>query len=139
MRNYIAKINLPEITKNMNTGKIAEVVFQKWFKSNYQGEKLHPQLADMDYKGIDFADNKGITYQVKGTRGRTFTFNCHLSALDEHLRAKLYVCIQVKEKAAYIESIYHAEEILEKAKQSHIEDKSCFIWAKDLQQYKLEL
>lgn len=139
MRNYIAKIELPDITKHMTSGKIAETVFEKWFKQNFQGEKVFKQLADMDYKGIDFADEKGVTYQVKGTVGRTFTFNCALEDLREHLRASKYVCIQVAEKAAYIESIYSVEEILERAKPSFNYEKSCFVWAKDLQQYKLEL
>lgn len=139
MRPYIAKIELKSEEINLSSGKIAEIIFERWFKNNYQGESLYKQLADMDYKGIDFADEKGITYQVKGTVGKTFTFNCDLEHLREHLRASLYVCIQIAREAAYIESIYTPEEILSSIKPSYQFDKSCFIWAKDLQQYKLEL
>lgn len=139
MRSYLAKIELTDLHKNMSSGAIAENVFQQWFKSNFQGEKLHKQLADRDYQGIDFADEKGITYQIKGSKGKTFTFNCCLDDLREHLRADKYVCVQITDKAAYIEFIYSAENILERAKSSFQYEKSCFVWAKDLNQYALEL
>lgn len=139
MRNYIAKIKLTDFDLKHSSGKIAETVFEKWFTSNFQGEQVFKQCAENDYKGIDFADERGVTYQVKGTVGRTYTFNCDLEHIREHLRASKYVCIQVRDKFAYIESIYNAEEIANLARHSFQFDKSCFIWAKDLQQYTLEL
>lgn len=139
MRTYIAKIKLKPEEINASSGYIAEIAFERWFKNNYQGEAIYKQCADMDHKGIDFACEKGITYQVKGSVGKTFTFNCNLDDLREHLKASLYVCIQVKEKVAYIESIYSADDILALAKESYKFKGSCFIWAKDLKQYKLEI
>lgn len=139
MRNYLAKIELTSTHKSMTSGAIAEDIFEQWFKSNFQGETLHKQMADRDYQGIDFADQKGITYQVKGSKGKTFTFNCCLNSLREHLKADKYVFIQITDKAAYIEFIYSAENILERAKSSFQYKNSCFVWAKDLNQYALEL
>ena len=139
MRNYIARIELIPSMQGKSSGAIAEWAFSEWFYLTYQGEALHKQKADNDYNGIDFIDEKGIKYQVKGTQGRTFTFNCSLELLERHLTCDQYVCIQVHKKYAYIESIYTKKNILNLAKPSFNYKKSCFIWAKDLKQYKLEL
>lgn len=139
MRTYIAKIEIPEVclNANLNTGVIGEKLFEIWFKRTYFAEQLHKQKADRDYQGIDYADEKGYTYQVKATKARTFTFNCYLDELNEHLKADYYVFIQIHKKVAYIESIYVKEQILNLAKQSWKEKKSCFVYAKDLMQQKL--
>ena len=138
MRLYKAKIELKsERIKNQETGKLGEELFNYWFHRNYQGEKLFKQKADRDYQGIDFADEKGYTYQVKATRCRSFTFNCCLDDLTEHLRSDLYVFIQITDKVAYIESIYNREEILNLAKQSFKDERTCFVYARDLLQQKL--
>lgn len=139
MRRYIAKVEISKNQQKNSTGAIAENIFYQWFKTNFEGEVLHRQKADRDYQGIDFADEKGITYQVKGTRGKTFTFNCALDRLPKHLRAKKYVLIQIKDKYAYIETICDSDKILKEIKPSFQYDSSCFIWAKDLQQYELEI
>lgn len=138
MRNYLGKVDISFIDEKESIGKKGEIAFQKWFENIYQGELLFKQKADRDYKGIDFADEKGNTYQVKTTSRRTYTFNCNLDHLYDHLEAKSYVCIQIIEKDAYIESIYTANEIMEKAKDSYQYPGTSFIWAKDLQQYELE-
>jgi len=139
MRTYLAKIEIPQIclNSNLNTGVIGEKLFEIWFKRTYFAEHLHKQKADRDFQGIDYADEKGYTYQVKATRARTFTFNCYLDDLNEHLKADYYVFIQIHDKVAYIESIYVKEQILNLAKQSWKEEKSCFVYAKDLLQQKL--
>ena len=139
MRNYLARIELTEKDKTLSTGLLGETLFERWHCNNYQGEVLHRQLADNDYKGVDFIDNKGIKYQVKGSRGATFTFNCSLELLKTHLRADVYICIQIKEKVAYIEFMCDANNILDRAKESFQFENSCFVWAKDLQQYKINL
>ena len=139
MRNYLAKVELKNEHKNMSSGAIAEHVFENWFINNFEGEILHKQKADRDFEGIDFADEKGITYQVKGSRGKTFTFNCCLDDLREHLKADKYVFIQITDKDAYIEFIRTSESILESAKPSFQFERSCFVWAKNLDQYTLKL
>ena len=138
MRRYIARLKITDEQFKMSTGAIAESVFQQWFSNNFSEEVLHKQKADRDYQGIDFADEKGLTYQVKGSRGRTFTFNCSLENIPRHLRAKKYVFIQIKDKYAYIEIIRDTEEVLKDIKPSFQYKESCFVWAKDLQQYELE-
>lgn len=137
MRRYTAKINIPQEWYQLETGILGEVMFEHWFKLNYQGENIFKQKADRDYQGIDFADEKGFTYQVKCTRARSFTFNCCLDDLSLHLTASFYVFIQIHGKDAYIENIYTREEILNLAKQSFKSDKQCFVYSKDLQQQKL--
>lgn len=137
MRRYIAKINIPQEWCQLETGILGEVMFEHWFKLNYQGENIFKQKADRDYQGIDFADEKGFTYQVKCTRARSFTFNCCLDDLSHHLTASFYVFIQIQSKDAYIENIYTREEILNLAKQSFKSNKQCFVYSKDLQQQKL--
>jgi len=139
MRNYLAKIELIEDYLSMSSGAIAEDIFEKWFRCNFQGESIHKQKADMDYKGIDFIDEKGIKYQIKGSKGKTFTFNCSIDDLGDHLRADKYVFIQLTNTCAYIEPIYSSEVILEKAKPSFQYKDSCFVWSKDLQQYELKI
>lgn len=137
MRKYIAKINIPQDWYQLDTGILGEKLFEHWFELNYQGEKIFQQSADRDYEGIDFADQKGFTYQVKSTRARSFTFNRCLDDLSDHLKATFYVFIQIHYKDAYIESIYTREEILNLAKQSFKSEKQCFVYSKDLQQQKL--
>ena len=137
MRTYKAKIKMKDDWSNQNTGHLGEKIFADWFHRIYETEKLFKQSLDRDYEGIDFADEKGYTYQVKATRARSFTFNCYLDDLNEHLRADLYVFIQIYEKYAYIENLYSKEEILNLARQSFKEEKSCFVYAKDLLQQKL--
>ena len=114
-------------------------IFELWFTNNFQGENIFKQLADREYQQIDFADEKGYTYQVKATKYRTYTFNCNLEDLREHLNSDYYVFIQIKDKYAYIEYIYNKGEILEKANISFKSPTTCFIWANDLLQQKLDI
>ncbi len=137
MRTYKAKINIPEKWLKIETGILGEKIFDYWFNLNFQSEKLFKQNADRDYEGIDFADEKGYTYQVKATRARSFTFNCCLDDLKEHLNSNLYVFIQIHGEVSYVENIYTKEEILNLAKQSFKSEKQCFIYSKDLLQQKL--
>jgi len=137
MRTYKAKIKMKDDWRNQNTGHLGEKIFADWFHRIYETEKLFKQSLDRDYEGIDFADEKGYTYQVKATRARSFTFNCYLDDLNEHLKADLYVFIQIHDQYAYIENLYSKEEILNLARQSFKEKKSCFVYAKDLLQQKL--
>jgi hypothetical protein len=71
MREYLAKIRIPEELKNESTGFIGEKIFELWFTYNYQDEPLFKQKADMDLNGVDFADSQGTTYQVKTTKAKT--------------------------------------------------------------------
>ena len=137
MRKYLGKVQLQEKHSTMSSGAIAEEIFELWFKNVFQGELIFKQKADQDFKGIDFADEKGVTYQIKGSIGKTFTFNCVLDNLDNHLKADNYVFIQVHKDCAYIESIYNKEEIKSLANSSYNYKNTCFVWAKDLQQYEL--
>lgn len=139
MREYLAKIRIPEELASKNPGLIGEKIFELWFTLNYQDEPLFKQKADMDLKKIDFADSKGNTYQVKTTIAKTFTFNCDLEAVDEHLRCNKYVFIQLREKYAYIEPIYEKEEIKIRLKKSFKEEHQCFVYCKDLLQRELFL
>jgi len=138
MRNYLGKVDISFLNKEESIGMKGEIAFQKWFECIYQKELLFKQKADKDYLGLDFADEKGNTYQVKTTSKKTYTFNCNLEELPQHLRAKLYVCIQIIDNFAYIENIYNSHEVLNRAKESYNYKGTCFIWAKDLQQYELE-
>lgn len=137
MREYLAKIRIPEEIKNESTGFIGEKIFELWFTYNFQDEPLFKQKADMDFKKIDFADFKGYTYQVKTTAAKTFTFNCDLEVVDEHLTSNKYVFIQLRDSYAYIEPIYEKEEIKTKLKRSFKEEHQCFIYCKDLLQREL--
>ena len=137
MRIYLAKIDIAKIIKE-DTGLIGEKVFEKWFKLNFNGEKIFKQLADRDYEHIDFADEKGYTYQVKATKGCSYTFNCQLEDVRDCLKADLYVFIQIKDNIAYIENLYDAEYVLSNMKASY-KYNNCFIYSKDLLQYKLGL
>lgn len=137
MRSYIAKIKIPEEIKLESTGFIGEKIFELWFLQNFQEEKLFKQKADRDYKKIDFADEKGFTYQIKATRAKTFTFNCCLEEITEHLLAEVYVCIQIESKHAYIEPFKTKEDILNKLKKSFVAEKSCFLYSLDLLQQEL--
>lgn len=139
MNNYLGKIDLSDLKKDYSTGMLGEIAFARWFTKTYEGDKIHKQNAERDFQGIDFADEKGFTYQIKATASKTYTFNCVLDDLNWHLRANWYVCIQIHETIAYIEAIYDRKEILNEARQSYKYDGTCFIWAKDLLQYKLEL
>jgi len=139
MRTYLAKIRIPAELKNQSTGYMGEKIFELWFNSNYHGEGLFKQSADREYDKIDFADEKGYTYQVKCTKCKTYTFNCDLEDVLEHLRAELYVFIQISDKYAYIEPIYKLDEVLGKLKRSFKSEKQCYIYAKDLMQNKLLL
>ena len=67
-RKYKAKILLGDKSLNQKTGQLGEAVFKYWFGNNFNDEVLHKQKADRDYQGIDFADEKGYSYQVKATK-----------------------------------------------------------------------
>lgn len=138
MRTYKSKIKIPENLKNKSTGEIGQKIFEIWYKLTYQNEELFEQLKDRDYMQIDFADWKGYTYQVKATKEKTYTFNCQIDKLDIYTNSDYYVFIQVKKDFAYIEDIYEKEYILNNTIPSYKYD-NCFIWAKDLQQEKLEI
>ncbi|WP_353078890.1 hypothetical protein [Flavobacterium sp.] len=137
MREYLAKIRIPEEIKKESTGFIGEKIFELWFTYNFQDEPLFKQKADMDLKKIDFADSKGCTYQVKTTAAKTYTFNCDLEDIHEHLNSSKYVFIQLRDDYAYIEPIYGKEDIKTKLKRSFKEKKQCFIYCKDLLQKEL--
>ena len=110
MRKYITKQNIKQY-ENLTTGEIGEKVFYDWFKNNFYSEQIFKQLADRDYQQIDFADEKGYTYQVKTTKGRSYTFNCDLEDVKDHLNADVYVFIQIKENIAYMEPFYNKDYI----------------------------
>jgi hypothetical protein len=137
MRTYLAKIKIPEELKLESTGFIGEKIFELWFYSNFHGEQLFKQKADRDYQKVDFADEKGFTYQIKTTRAKTFTFNCCLELANEHLLADLYVCIQIENDYAYIEHFKSKDEILNKLRKSFVAEKSCFLYSTDLLQQEL--
>ena len=139
MRNYISCIVLPNKIKNFSIGKKAELVFEQWFKLNYQNERIIKQKASEDYLGIDYADERGNRYQVKGTSCKTYTFNCSVEKINDNLNAHFYIMIQIKDDIAYIESIYNKDEILSIIKPSINYNNSSFVWAKNLNQHILEL
>lgn len=137
MRRYKAKIDISKID-HLFTGQIGEIVFEEWFENNFQGEQIFKQSADRDYEKIDFADEKGYTYQVKATKGNTYTFNCCLDDIREHLKAEVYVFIRIENSVAYIEDFYSKDYIEKNIKKSYQYENS-FVWAKDLQQHQLEI
>ena len=137
MRTYLAKIRIPEELKSQSTGLVGEKIFELWFTQNFQGEQLFKQKADREYQKIDFADEKGFTYQIKATKAKTFTFNCTLELIREHLLAEVYVCIQLEDKYAYIEPFKTKQDILNKIKKSFVAEKSCFIYSQDFLQQEL--
>jgi hypothetical protein len=137
MREYLAKIKIPNEIKNESIGFIGEKIFELWFTYNFQDELLFKQQADMDLKQIDFADSKGNTYQVKTTQKKTYTFNCDLEHASEHLNSSMYVFIQIHDKHAYIEPICKKEDVLIKLKKSFMQKNSCFLYSKDLLQREL--
>jgi hypothetical protein len=139
MRTYLSRIKIPPEIAKESTGFIGEKIFELWFTLNYQGEKIFKQLADREYQQIDFADEKGYKYQVKATKYRSYTFNCCLEDLSDHLNSDYYVFIQIKDKHAYIESIYNKSEVLNKVSVSFKDQNTCFMWANDLLQQKLEI
>jgi hypothetical protein len=139
MRTYKSRIKIPTELEYNSTGVIGEKIFELWFTLNFQGEKIFKQLADREYQQIDFADEKGFTYQIKATKHRSYTFNCTLDDIRDHLNSDYYVFIQIKEKYAYIESIYTKAEILDKVSVSFKDQNTCFIWANDLLQQKLDI
>jgi hypothetical protein len=136
MRNYTAKIKLDET--NDAVGTIGETVFSEWFNNNFQDEFIHKQLSDRDFEGIDFACNKGYTYQIKTTTGNTYTFNSALENLPNKLPCDFYVFIQIREGYAYIEGIYTKDYVLDKAQRSYHYENS-FVWAKDLKIKKVDI
>jgi|OM-RGC.v1.025894373 hypothetical protein len=138
MRKYIAKINIPEELLKESTGYIGEKVFEQWFINNFQGEQLFKQNKDRDFQGIDFVDDKGYKYQVKATREKTYTFNCYLEDIQEHLSSDVYVFVQIKNKVAYIETFRNKKYITNQIKAS-FKYKNSFIWAIDLQQNVLDI
>lgn len=139
MRNYLAKIKIPVDLLDKSTGKIGEEIFNLWFNRNFEDEKVFNQLADRDYQQIDFACEKGITYQVKATKAKTYTFNSQISSILDYLNADRYVFIQIKDKYAYIENIYEKEYVLNNAKKSFKENNQFFVYCKNLLQHKLEI
>ena len=122
----------------MSTGALGETVFKYWFGNNFNDEVLHKQKADRDYQGIDFADEKGYTYQVKATRAKSYTFNCKKEQIESKLNCDFYVLIQIKGEFAYIENIVKEDYIKENIVDSYSNGNS-FIYAKDLQQQEIEL
>lgn len=136
MRKYIAKIKLFE--NNYNIGELGEYIFKYWFEKNFADEIMHKQLKDRDFEGIDFACNKGYTYQVKTTKEKTYTFNCSIENLEQKLTSDYYVFIQIKDDYAFIENIYDKDYVLNNIKESY-HYKNTFIWAKDLQNEKVNL
>jgi len=140
MRTYKSKIKIPEKIKNESIGKIGQLIFELWYKRNFEDEALHPQLADNDYKKIDYTDWKANKYQVKATSKKTYTFNCLIEDVDEHLVCEYYPFIQIDidNNIAFIEDIYTKEYIKTNIKQSY-QYENCFIWKKDLQQNILEI
>lgn len=138
MRTYKAKLKIPNDWMNCSTGDIGELIFKHWFDNNFQGEQIFKQKADRDYEKIDFADEKGYTYQVKATKGNTYTFNCHLEDIREHLVSDVYVFIQIDNNVAYIEDFYSKDYVEKKIKKSYKFENS-FVWAKDLMQNQLSL
>lgn len=137
MRKYLSRIVIPRGLIDLSTGELGEKLFEYWFTMMYQQEKIFKQKADRDYEKIDFADEKGYTYQIKATRQKTFTFNCKLENLSNHCNADYYVFIQIKENVAYIEHIHTKEYVLTNAKPSFKEEYQCFIYATDLLQQTL--
>lgn len=139
MRNYLAKFKIPVDLLDKSTGKIGEEIFNLWFNRNFEDEKVFGQLADRDYQQVDFACEKGITYQVKATKAKTYTFNSSIESILEHLNADRYVFIQIKDDYAYIENIYKKGYVLNNIKKSFKEDKQCFVYCRNLLQHKLEI
>ena len=138
MRNYIAKIKIPFDKVNLSTGMVGEEMFKIWFDNNYHDEYIFKQKADMDYQKIDFACDKGFTYQVKTTKNNSYTFNCDLEDITDHLKSSVYVFIQLINGYAYIEGFYNTEYVLNNIKKS-FRYKNSFIWAKNLLQKELIL
>ena len=138
MRKYIAKIRIPENLDHQSVGYIGERIFKLWFNRVYNDEQLFKQKADREYEQIDFSDEKGYTYQVKTTSKKSYTFNCSLDKIDNHLNAYYYVFIQLKDNYAYIEPLLTREVILDNIKKSFIND-TCYVKARDLQQQEIEI
>lgn len=139
MRNYLAKIKIPVDLIDKSTGRIGEEMFKLWFNNNFEDEEIFKQLADRDFQQIDFACEKGVTYQVKATKAKTYTFNSSIDSLLGHLNADRYVFIQIKDNYAYIENIYEKNYILNNIKKSFKESNQCFVYSRNLLQYKLEI
>lgn len=138
MRKYIAKIRIPENLDHQSVGYIGERIFKLWFNRVYNDEQLFKQKADREYEQIDFSDEKGYTYQVKTTSKKSYTFNCPLNKIDNHLNAYYYVFIQLKDNYAYIEPLLTREDILDNIKKSFIND-TCYVKARDLQQQEITI
>lgn len=135
MRTYKAKIDINKIN-HLSTGQIGEIIFEEWFNINYQGEQVFKQKADRDYEKIDFACEKGYTYQVKAAKYNTYTFNCDLEDIKDHLKADIYVFIQIRDNYAYIEDFYSQDYVLKNIQKSFKYDNS-FVWAKNLNQHQI--
>lgn len=140
MRTYKSKINIPKNLRNQSIGKIGQSIFEIWYKRNFEGEDLHEQVADNDYKKIDFTDWKANKYQVKATSKKTYTFNCLIEDVEDHLTCNYYAFIQVdlENNIAYLEDIYTKDYVKTNIKPS-FKYNNCFIWKKDLQQNMLEI
>ncbi len=138
MRRYLAKIRIPENLDHQSVGYIGEQIFKLWFKRTFEDEQLFKQKADREYQQIDFSDEKGYTYQIKTTSKKSYTFNCSLDKIDDHLNSYFYVFIQLKNNHAYIEPIKNREDILDNKNKSFIND-SCYIKARDLQQQEIDI
>ena len=138
MRRYLAKIRIPENLDHQSVGYIGEQIFKLWFKRTFEDEQLFKQKADREYQQIDFSDEKGYTYQIKTTSKKSYTFNCSLDKIDDHLNSYFYVFIQLKNNHAYIEPIKNREDILDNINKSFIND-SCYIKARDLQQQEIDI
>jgi|TARA_R100000084_G_C4634723_1_gene140350 hypothetical protein len=138
MRRYIAKLIIPLELQSEKVGYIGERLFKMWWRNNYNDEPLFKQKADREYQQIDFSDSKGYTYQIKTTSKKSYTFNCNVDKIKDHLNADFYVFIQLKEHYAYFETIYEKDYILNNIKKSWIND-SCYIKARDLQQQEIDI
>tara|TARA_R110002020_G_scaffold470122_1_gene695651 strand:- start:460 stop:891 length:432 start_codon:yes stop_codon:yes gene_type:complete len=135
MRNYIAKLKISLDHKNLKVGTLGEIYFAKWFNANYQGESIFKQMADRDFQGIDFACQKGFTYQIKATDKKSFTFNSTIADAPNKLSATHYVFIQRHDDYLFIQGIYKKDQILTSLVPSKMNKKQSFCHAIDLLQY----
>jgi len=139
MRTYLAKIKITDNLKNQSVGYIGEKVFEHWFKVNYNDEQLFKQKADRDYNKIDYADEKGFKYQVKTTSKKSYTFNCSIDKIKNHLTSDYYIFVQLKNNYAYIENFRTKQYILDNIIQSFKYKNSSYIKPENLLQEVLSI
>ena len=139
MRNYLAKIKIPVDLLDKSTGHIGEEIFKIYYNRVFEDEQLFKQKADRDYQQIDFADEKGFTYQVKATTAKSYTFNSNVEAISEHLNADMYVFIQIRNGYAYIEPFQDKDTVKLNIRKSFKNVNQSFIYCKDLLQQTLNI